>query len=84
MLLKDVYAQVGVQSSITAELFAAIFDTEENLVSCGFTTVNSNTNEYEVSIGCTLESNKQYTARLFLWDGETLTPYATTYCIQIR
>ena len=80
----DVSAQVGVESSVEAELFVAIYDSQGKLVSCGSTSVDSNTNEYKVNIDGKLEANQKYTATLFLWNGETLAPLATSYCIQIR
>ena len=80
----DTKANADVVVSSTAELFAAIYDENGILISCGLTPVDSSKN-YIVNIDCKLEKNKKYTAKLFLFkDKVTLVPIAGRYEIEVR
>ena len=80
----DTKANADVVVSSTAELFAAIYDENGILISCGLTPVDSSKN-YIVDIDCKLEKNKKYTAKLFLFkDKVTLVPIAGRYEIEVR
>lgn len=84
----DIYgnqAQVGVTSSVEAELYASVYDESGSLIFAGLTKVNPGTDNYEVDINCNFEANKKYQVKLFLWDGKAkLVPIAGTYIIEVK
>lgn len=80
----DTKANAGVVVSSTAELFAAIYNEDGSLVSCAITEVDAS-KAYTINMNCKLETNKKYTAKLFLLkDKTTLVPLAECFAIELR
>ena len=71
--------------STTGKLLAAIYDGEDNFITCSFASVNETTKAYDIPLTCKLDASKDYNIRFFFWDSnEKLVPVTTVYSLKLR
>lgn len=80
-----VNTNVRTSGSTTGKLLAAIYDGDNNFITCSFASVNATTKSYDIPLTCKLDSDKNYNIRFFFWDSnEKLVPVTTVYSLKLR
>ena len=71
--------------STTGKLLAAIYDGEDNFITCSFASVNEATKAYDIPLTCKLDALKEYNIRFFFFDSnDKLVPVTTVYSLNLR
>ena len=76
---------VGVDTKTAGKLLAAIYDMDDNFITCSFANVNTTTKSYDIPLTCKLDALKEYNIRFFFFDSnDKLVPVTTVYSLNLR